>query len=269
MKSKILFFLLLISSYGFSQTVNDYAAVIVPLRYDFLKEQNQYRLNTLTKFNLQKAGFVAYYSNEMIPDELNVNNRCNLLNVDVEKDNAFLVTKLYVVLKDCYGKVVYKSEVGKSKEKEFDVAYAEALNGAFESVYRLNYKYNGKIATSNQSVGVSSAPVVSQSVAVPAVVATGTVAATNAAYTAVSGNTPNNNAEPDAALLYAQPIKNGFQLVDSTPKVVMKVFKTSNPSVYQAVKGTVQGLLVSKENQWFFEYYENDTLKSEKIPVKF
>lgn len=269
MKSRLLFLLLFVSSYGFSQSVNDYAAVIVPVKYDFLKSENQYRLNTFTKFNLEKAGFVAYYTNEMIPDELNMNNRCNLLNVDVLKDNAFLMTKLYVVLKDCYGKVVYKSEVGKSKEKDFEVAYKEALNNAFESVYKLNYKYNGKIApSSNQAVSASVVPAASQSVAVPAVVAT-TVAATDVATSAVSTNMPNSNPEPNTDLLYAQPIKNGFQLVDSTPKVVLKVLKTSNSSVYLALKGSVQGLLVSKENEWFFEYYENDTLKSEKIPVKF
>jgi hypothetical protein len=36
-----------------------------------------------------------------------------------------------------------------------------------------------------------------------------------------------------------------------------------------AKKGDVQGALVSKEDQWFFEYYQNDKLISEKIEVKF
>ncbi|AOW08217.1 hypothetical protein [Flavobacterium gilvum] len=264
MKSRLLFLFLLVSSYVFSQSVNDYAAVLVPLNYDFLKSDNQYRLNTLTKFNLQKAGFVAYYTNEMIPEELNVNNRCNLLNVDVLKESAFLVTKLYVVLKDCYGKVVYKSEVGKSKEKEFDVAYVEALNKAFEYVYALHYKYNGKTASVIQNAvpaSLAAVPTSSTSVTAPAVVAT--------AAATVAVNVPNNNAEPDATTLFAQPIKNGFQLIDSTPKVIMKVYKTTNPSVYQAIKGGVQGVMTLKDNQWFFEYYQNDTLMSEKINVKF
>lgn len=263
MKSKFLFLFLFVTSIGFSQNVNDYAAVLVPLRYEFTKSDNQYRLSTLTKYNLEKAGFVAYYSSDLIPDELNVNNRCNLLTADVQRENAFLVTKLYVVFKDCFGKEVFKSEVGKSKEKEFEVCYAEALNNAFKSVYALNYKYSGKVAASNNvsspyvtqsgSVTVVNSAAVSQAVA-PAVVGTAVLA---------------TGAEADAKLLYAQPIKNGYQLVDSTPKVVMKVFKTSNPATYQAIKGNIQGLLVLKENQWFFEYYEDETLKSEKIPVKF
>jgi hypothetical protein len=257
MKSKFLFLLLLVSSYGFSQSVNDYSAVIIPVKYDFLKSENQYRLNTLTKFNLQKAGFIAFYTNEDIPAEYN--NRCSLLYVDVLKDSAFLVTKIFVVLKDCYGKVIYKSEVGKSKEKDYELAYAEALNMAFTSVYALHYKYNGKAVTSNQNTAAAS-PVTAApaaSVAVPVTTA------------AVAVNVPSSSVEPDGSVLFAQPIKNGFQLVDSTPKVVLKAYKTTNPSVYIASKENIQGIMILKENLWFFEYYEKDTLMSEKISVKF
>ncbi|OOG76230.1 hypothetical protein [Flavobacterium sp. A45] len=256
MKTKFLFLLLLVSSYGFSQSVNDYAGVIIPLKYDFLKSENQYRLCTLTKVNLKKAGFEAFYANETFPG--GYNDRCSLLNVDLIKDNAFLVTKLYVVFKDCNGKVVYKSEVGKSKEKDYEVAYSEALNMAFTSVYALNYKYNGTLPANNANTAVASPSVASvASVAVPATVV------------AVAVNVPSSSTEPDGSVLFAQPIKNGFQLVDSTPKVVLKAFKTTNPSIYLASKEGIQGVLILKENQWFFEYYEKDTLMSEKIKVKF
>ena len=255
MKTKFLYLLLLVSSYGFSQSVNDYAGVIIPLKYDFLKSDNQYRLATLTKVNLKKAGFEAFYANETFP--AGYNNRCALLNVDVLKDNACLVTKLYVVFKDCNGKVVYKSEVGKSKEKDYEAAYSEALNMAFTSVYALNYKYNGTLPASNTNTA-SVSPVTASvaSVAAPVTVA------------AVAVNVPNSS-EPDGSVLFAQPIKNGFQLIDSTPKVVMKVYKTTNPSIYLASKGDIQGTLTLKDNQWHFEYYEKDTLMSEIIKVKF
>jgi hypothetical protein len=257
MKTKFLFLLLLVSSYSFSQSVNDYAGVIIPLKYDFLKSENQYRLATLTKVNLKKAGFEAFYANETFPT--GYNDRCTLLNVDVLRDNAFLVTKLYVVFKDCNGKVVYKSEVGKSKEKDYEAAYSGALNMAFTSVYTLNYKYNGTLpATNNTNTAVVS-PVGTSvaSVAVPVTVA------------AVAVNVPSSSNDPDGSVLFAQPIKNGFQLVDSTPKVVLKAFKTTNPSIYLASKESIQGVLILKDNQWYFEYYEKDTLMSEKIKVKF
>ncbi|PTS91334.1 hypothetical protein DBR27_20865 [Flavobacterium sp. HMWF030] len=246
MRIKFLLIALITSVMGFSQTVNDYKGVIVPLRYDFLKSENQYRMSTMTKSNLNKAGFQAFYGNEVLPEGFG--DRCDLLYVDVKKDNAFLVTKLFVEFKDCYGKVIYTSEVGKSKEKDYELAYRECLNLAFVSINALHYKYNGK---------VSSSPKAATSVAM--------VPLTPAAA-AIS--TPVADVK-DPNLLYAQPTENGYQLIDKTPKVVMKLLKTSRPDSFIAIKDGVQGTLNAKDNQWFFEYYKNDQLVSEKVSVKF
>lgn len=248
MKTRFLFLLLFIASYCYSQSVNDYKAVIIPMKYDFLKSENQYRLQTLTKFNLEKAGFRAFYRNETIPTELN--DRCSILYLDVKKDNAFLVTKLFITFSDCNGAVVFQSAIGKSKEKDYQQAYNEALNNAFQSVYALKYKYNG--AKSNAK---PLDEVVSPAVIVPAT-------ANNSIDLKIVDNT-------DANLLFAQPITNGFQLVDNTPKVVMKVFRTSSAACYFATKGNIQGVLIAKDNHWYFEYYQNDKLISERIEVKF
>jgi hypothetical protein len=72
-------------SYSYAQSVNDYKAVIVPLKFIFKKE-NQYRLNTLTKFNLGKAGFTAFI-NDSIPAEYN--DRCSILYADVSNESGF------------------------------------------------------------------------------------------------------------------------------------------------------------------------------------
>jgi len=268
--------MLFIASYGFSQSVNDYKAVIIPMKYDFQKTENQYRLQTITKMNLQKAGFQAYYANETIPVE--ITDRCSVLYLDVKKDNGFLITKLFVTFKDCYGTEVYKSDIGKSREKEFEAAYAESLNNAFNTVYALNYAYNGntnfatKAGMTAQSLPVVAAPsVVVPTPAVPAVAVI--PAATSVVVPVVAASIPKS--EPvisdnkSAGLLYAQPTSYGYQLIDSEPKVVMKVYKTSNPASFMAKKGELQGALVSKDNQWFFEYYQNDKLVSEKVEVKF
>jgi hypothetical protein len=256
MKTRFLLLLLFIVSYSFSQSVNDYKAVIIPLKYDFLKTENQYRLSTLTKSNLKKAGFEAFYNNESIPSEYN--DRCSLLYIDVVKESTFLMTKLYAALKDCNGKIIFQSEVGKSKEKDYEVAYSEALNNAFVCIYALKYKYNGKSsvnAPADAKAIVNAAPI-------PVVAAPVAASVNNVGNTVIIENT-------DSVLLYAQPTATGFQLVDSTPKVVFKVFKTSSPVCYIAAKGSVQGVLISKDNQWYFEYYQNDKLVSEKVAVKF
>jgi uncharacterized beta-barrel protein YwiB (DUF1934 family) len=35
------------------------------------------------------------------------------------------------------------------------------------------------------------------------------------------------------------------------------------------MKGNSQGAFIQKGNEWFFEYYENEKLVSEKVAVKF
>ena len=247
MRIKFLLIALLTSVIGFSQSVNDYKAVIVPLKYDFLKTENQYRLSTMTKANLVKAGFQAFYANEQLP--AGFADRCDLLYVDVKRDNGFLITKLYLEFRDCYGKVIYTSQVGKSKEKEYESAYRESLELAFVSINALNYKYNGTSA--NTAKVTASVPATAQ-----------TVAASVVASAPVADIT-------DPNLLYAQPTENGYQLIDKTPKVVMKLLKTSRPDSFIAIKDGIQGSLNAKDNQWFFEYYKNDQLVSEKVVVKF
>ncbi len=257
MKIKFLLTALLCSVVGFAQSVNDYKAVIIPLKYDFMKTDNQYRLATLTKQNLTKAGFEAYYSNEQLPD--GYTDRCQVLYIDVVKDNAFLVTKLFVQLKDCFNQVVFTSEVGRSKEKDYDLAYKESLDNAFKSVIALHYKYSGNPVVVTRTTAQAPAKITAETLA----------AATPVAATQVAASSPSPDLK-DPNLLYAQPTESGYQLIDKTPKVVMKLLKTSQSNVYIAIKDNVQGSLILKpDGQWYFESYQNDKLVSEKITVKF
>lgn len=256
MKKHILFIALFVTGCSFAQSVNDYKAVIVPLKYDFMKSDNQYRLATLSKFNLQKAGFDAFYSNESVSKEYN--DRCNMLYVNVVKESAFLATKVHIDLNDCNGVAIYTSPSAYTKLKDTELAYVETINKAFESIYALQYKYNNKN-------GVAVAPVADQAVKETVSELAKPVAVVTPVMTTVASSVGENQSNT----LYAQPITNGFQLVDSKPQVVMKVLKTSKKDSYIAVKGAIQGILISKDNQWFFEYYQNDILLSEKVEVKF
>lgn len=261
MRKVLLFFTVFIVSQSFSQSVNDYKAVIIPLKYDFLKTDNQYRLQTITKLNLQKSGFQAFYSNEIIPAEYA--DKCSFLYVDVKEEKVFLVTKLFIVFKDCNGTIIYKSASGKSKEKEFKSAYSGALNDAFKSVYALNYKYNatGFVAKSK----INPEPIVVFETPIPEIRVTPVDVKVDNNVLVESVVLLNTNQN----LLYAQPTSYGYQLINSEPKVIMKLYKTSNPESFMAKRGDVQGALMSKDKLWFFEYYQNDKLISEKIEVKF
>ncbi len=242
MKRIFIFLTLLFFCTGFAQSVNDYKAVIIPLKYDFQNEENQYRIQTLIKYNLEKAGFQAFYSNEHIPGELN--DRCKLLTVNLLKESSFFITKLSVVLKDCYGVEIFKSEQGRSREKIFEDAYFEALTNAFKSIFALEYNYKENSET-----------------------ATITASSSSSLKTEEQQSRTENSI--NATILFAQPTTYGYQLIDSDPKVIMKLYKTSNPSSFMASKGDIQGVLVMKDTQWFFEYYKKDQLISESVTIKF
>ena len=237
---KKLLFVLLFTSFCFAQNVNNFKAVIIPLKFDFIRSNNQYRLCTISKAHLTTAGFTAYYSNEILPKEYS--DRCDLLYYDIVKENAFLATKMYIELKDCTGKLIYKSETGYSKEKDTELAYSDAIKKAFVSVSNLHYKYDNSPVVEMRS---EVAPTVVSSVPT----------------TVVEKSTSD--------LLYAQATATGYQLVDASPKVMYKLYKTSRSDLFIATKGISVGVLIQKDNQWFFEYYESNTLVSEKVAVKF
>ncbi len=74
--------------------------------------------------------------------------------------------------------------------------------------------------------------------------------------------------KPDVTgVLDAQPIDNGFQLVDSTPKVIYKIKKSGTSDMY-FVEGK-QAIVYKSGSDWILEYYENDTLKKDILKIKF
>src|SRR5690606_22984615 len=111
----------------FSQeSINDYKYVIIPTKYDFLKSDDQYQVNSLTKFLFNKYGFIAFMDNEEFPEDL-INNRCLALYADVVDQNGFMKTKLQIDLKDCKNKLIQSSKVGETREKEYAKAYNLAI----------------------------------------------------------------------------------------------------------------------------------------------
>ena len=56
-KNLFLAFLFGISQFGFSQQNSDYQYIIVPKQFSFQKEVNQFNLNILSKFLLEKNNF--------------------------------------------------------------------------------------------------------------------------------------------------------------------------------------------------------------------
>ncbi|WP_062062091.1 hypothetical protein [Aquimarina longa] len=123
-------------------SINDYKYIVVPKNYSFLKGDDMYQLNSLTNFLFNKYGFEAYMQGNEYPKDLK-DNGCKALRADLKRKSSMFVTKLTLDLIDCNGTIIYTSEEGKSREKEFKKAYHEALRDLFKSVKTLNYKYSG------------------------------------------------------------------------------------------------------------------------------
>lgn len=73
----------------------------------------------------------------------------------------------------------------------------------------------------------------------------------------------------DVGTLYAQELAHGYQLVDSTPKIRMKLFKSTLPNVYIAESGTINGVVFTENGKWFFQYYKANELVTEELNIKF
>ena len=233
MKKAILFFLLIFSAGGFAQNLNSYKYVIVPERYGFQDNANQYNLNWLSKSMFEKYGFVVYYNNEILPADL-ASNRCLALYADLE-NSGFMRTVLVIKLKDCQNNLVFISGEGSSKIKDRNQGYPDALRKASKDLDKLNYQYSGKDIRNT---------------------------APNQQISSVSSD---DNGE----VLTAQPIANGYQLMDASSKVVLKMYRTSQPDSYTAQSDTKNGVVFKKGNDWIFEYYQNEKMVSEKLNIRF
>ncbi len=113
-------------------SMSDFNFVQVPEFYSFLNEPNQYDLNKMAKFYLNKYGFNAYFANE-VPNV----KKCDGLYAEVLGRPGFIYTEITVLIKDCNGMELFRSATGKSKLKEFKKAYQEAMRNAFASFEEL------------------------------------------------------------------------------------------------------------------------------------
>ncbi len=126
-------------------SLSDYSYVVVPDQFEFLDGKDRFQLNSMSEFYFNKYGFHAFMSNE-VPGNLK---RCDGIYADVLKVKAIIGTRVMIVLKDCNGNQLFESSVGKSKEKDFKMAFQDALRDAFLSIAAQNVNQK-EIAFSNE-----------------------------------------------------------------------------------------------------------------------
>ena len=271
---------------GYSQSnLNEYKYIIVPKKFDAFRKQNQFKTSTLVKYLFTQKGFNAVYE-DALPEDLN-SDRCLGLIVSVKDESSMLNTKASLVLKDCSSQEVLATLTGKSKDKEFEGAYKEAITEAFGTIRAMDYKYVPKEQNSEpvtisfkndvKNMDKKIEPknkvdeVVVQQVATPEEQAYKSNEPVVSKIVKAEEPTKEMMVEDknDLNILYAQEIPNGFQLVDNTPKIRLKLFRTSMPDVYTVKHDKDNGVVYKKDGKWYMEYFFGDTLKTEELNIRF
>ncbi|MEZ4803814.1 MAG: hypothetical protein R2797_13655 [Gelidibacter sp.] len=274
---------------SFSQSsVNDYKYIIVPSQFEFLKERDQYQINSITKFLFNKYGYTAYMQDEELPEDLK-NNKCLGLISDVVKDGGLFKTKLRIDLKDCNGNVIMSSQVGETREKEYAKAYNFALRDAFVTFQNMEYKYQPnetilskakptlantsekekeEIARLKEEIKTlkeekKEEVAVTQPMAEIKKIEETKVESMPKETMATKTETKVSKSE----VLYAQSIENGFQVVDSTPKVIMILYPTGAKDVF-TVKDK-NAIVFKKGEQWIYSENDGKEVKETPINIKF
>lgn len=151
---------ILLGCFGFAQeALNNYKYIVVPARFDFQKEVNQYQLNNLLKSKFTQLGLEAYLDTDELPQEVKTNSCLYLKPIINARSNMF-TTKTIISLIDCDNKVVYTTREGVSKSKNVRVSYLEAIRSSLKSFDGFQYKYEPKKEVNNSVVISPKTPVI-------------------------------------------------------------------------------------------------------------
>jgi hypothetical protein len=281
MKTKVLYILLFAMgvSGAVNAQLNNYKYIIVPKKFEAYKTVNKYQTSTLVKYYFEQNGFNAVYDDALPPDL--ANERCLGLVADIEDSSSLFATKLNITLKDCNNVEVFRSMEGKSRIKEFNESYKDAIQKAFVSFSGMNYSYVPKTKVKVQDeapVTISfkgDVKTVEEEPAKYVVEQKSTM--DEQVYKAIEPKPSNitravveKTELPDPSnVLYAQAIANGYQLVDSSPKVVLKLEETSMDNVFMTSYNGNNALVFKKNDKWILEYSDNGEKIQKELNIKF
>ena len=294
MKKGLTYILIMAMGLSAQAQLDEYKYVIVPKKFDAFKSENQYQTSTLVKHYLTEYGLTAVYDDALPPDL--AENRCLGLMANILDDSSMFTTKLKLGFKNCQNQEVFTTREGKSKTKEYDAAYREALQQAFGSFAGINYRYRPK---DRETIAMQPLERPVTSVPEKAIEAVGNPAEKEAAvvqqqerakehvveqksnledqlYKSVEPR-PSNFQKADTpakapnltGILYAQPLEGGYQLVNSVPEIVLKLEETSLENIFLTHYGGNNAMVFKKDNLWFLEYMEQGEKKTRELQIKF
>lgn len=263
---------ILIGSIACFGQLNSYKYIIVPAKFQDFKNDNQFRTSTLVKYLFTNEGFNVVYSNNL-PDELKVN-PCLGARVQLIDESGLLTTKTKLSLTDCYGVLIMESQEGRTKTKELEQAYREAISESFGTFRGLNYKYEpvNEQEKSAEPITVSFKNDVKslEKEVISEMDSQGTIKESSlpANKQVETLKTVDSVTLKEKGILYAQPIEGGYQLVDITPKVIYILKTTSAPDVFMVNKDGKNGVVFKNGDKWFIEMDEKGS-KAKELKIKF
>jgi hypothetical protein len=199
-----------------------------------------------------------------------------------------LTIRVHISFQDCNGVEVYRTATARSKIKEYKAAYKAAIESAFESLDGYTYQYKPAADESPIVVNfgddvktlepeivtkaevkeeVTETPTIPETPAIPAK----DMVVEESPATVVQGEVA-EKAVPSASddsLWYAQEIPNGFQLVDSSPKVRLRIYQTQKEGVFLAKGEASEGIVYEDRGNWYYDYYLNGKLVHQMLNIKF
>ena len=251
LNTSIVIFFIFKTSLAAQTDLNQYKYVSVPDRFDFMKTNDQYQISSLTQFLLNKKGFNVLESIENYPSDL-ASNSCLLLDMNIEKIKGFLKTKLEVQFINCKKEVVFRSAIGISKEKDFKMAYHQALRAAFDSIEGLNYNYEA-----SATIDIS-APIETSTAVLPK-----PSAQTPSAPVVAASVDPVDSPELPKTLIVSTAY--GYDITDANGRVLYSIHPTMEEGIFIIDK--LPGIAYKRGKRWVREYVlEKKTVIEPLIP---
>ena len=231
MKKYYIIILILNLNFAFAQKLNQYKYAVVPDKFAFQKDAEENNFPDLVKAAMRRYGFDPYSVGEELPADATDSNK---VFVDVVESTTMIYTKLNLVLKNNFGAVVFMTQDGKSKEKEYAAAYNEAFRETVKSIELMNHHYSENVEIiTDEAIDVL-------------------------------------NEKPEKVIVsyISKPSKNGFELLVND-KIEMTLKNTSKKDYYIANRNSISGIVFKIKEDWFFEYYRDQDLVREKIIITF
>ncbi|HKX85163.1 MAG TPA: hypothetical protein VJL37_00720 [Flavobacterium sp.] len=235
MKKIVFLVLLFVSTFGIAQSsFNDYNMAVIPAKFDFQKEENEYRINSTIKSFLKQKGFEVYLTNEAMPEGF-MDYNCNKVFVNLKEESNMFFTKLQIEFKDCKNKVLFATDLGESREKSHAKSYNEALLLTLKSFDKARYKYSGKTYFDEE-----------------------------AQEKLKTREVENVSLE----VVKMEKNESFIKVVNQSNQKEIILYKTSKPNVFLSTYNGRNGVVLAKENNWVFEYIDGDKTASEKLEIK-